>query len=274
MHSTNTFAAMLHAYILALPRFARRSCSARQILYPIRWTLSRAQTQFPLSPLYNCWSIAKWLQPRTPPQVVTSAKQFDIRVGHLTREPTFSAVKKNLLQTVHICSCFPLQLPAELADSLSGFDSDVGINPLAGRTHMYWVGKHHEIAHWILMASALALANFKTNFGISKYNLIPSPRGPESTTSGHSQLWRLTTTNCICFTLSLSENTIVTGTCWISSARPLSTITLVVHPGSENHELVNNHLNHELAITWFYTTALVRRLRVKNTRSRVLRPLQ
>ena len=30
---------------------------------------------------------------------------------------------------------------------------------------------------------------------------------------------------------------------------PQITITLVVHPGGENHELANNHPNHELAIT-------------------------
>ena len=27
----------------------------------------------------------------------------------------------------------------------------------------------------------------------------------------------------------------------------LDTITLVAHPGGENHELANNHINHELA---------------------------
>ena len=51
----------------------------------------------------------------------------------------------------------------------------------------------------------------------------------------------------ICFTLS--GNTIVTGTCWIRPARPLSTITLVAHPGGENHELANSKPNHELVIT-------------------------
>ena len=35
----------------------------------------------------------------------------------------------------------------------------------------------------------------------------------------------------------ISKNTIVTGTCWISPARPLSTITLVTHPRGEEHEL-------------------------------------
>ena len=57
----------------------------------------------------------------------------------------------------------------------------------------------------------------------------------------------------ICFTLS--GNTIVTGTCWIRPARPLSTITLVAHPGGENHELANSKPNHELAITCICTTA-------------------
>ena len=58
------------------------------------------------------------------------------------------------------------------------------------------------------------------------------------------------------------------------SSTSLDTITLVTHPGGENHELTSNRTNHELPISylWFWPTALERWLRVKNTR-RVLRPL-
>jgi hypothetical protein len=38
--------------------------------------------------------------------------------------------------------------------------------------------KRDQIAHWIFPASAYASASFKTNFGISKCNLIPSPKDP------------------------------------------------------------------------------------------------
>ena len=43
-------------------------------------------------------------------------------------------------------------------------------------------------------------------------------------------------------------------------------------PRGENHELANNHTNHELDITWIWPTPLVRQIRVQNTR-RVLGPL-
>ena len=52
-----------------------------------------------------------------------------------------------------------------------------------------------------------------------------------------------------CIALLYIGNTIVTGTCWIRPARPLSTITLVAHPGGENHELDISYTNHELVIT-------------------------
>ena len=41
----------------------------------------------------------------------------------------------------------------------------------------------------------------------------------------------------------------MTGTSWITLARPLSTITLVTHPRGENHEFANSNPNHELATT-------------------------
>ena len=34
------------------------------------------------------------------------------------------------------------------------------------------------------------------------------------------------------------------------SSKSLDTITLVTHPGGENHELANNHINHDISITF------------------------
>ena len=40
------------------------------------------------------------------------------------------------------------------------------------------------------------------------------------------------------------------------TSTPQITITLVAHPGGENHELANNHSNHELVITFEFTLLL------------------
>ena len=55
---------------------------------------------------------------------------------------------------------------------------------------------------------------------------------------------------------------------------PQITITLVTHPGGENHELVNNHPNHELVSTSESSLLLylVGQLRVQNNTRRVLGP--
>ena len=142
---------MLHAYVLAFPRIARRSCSARQIFDSDAMNTnlhkdSRPKLN-PLSPLYDCWSIAKRLQPRTPPQVtqppqvVALAKQCNVRVGHLTREPNSSAVKKNSCKLYTFAVEFPCNFPQ--SSLILWIRFRCGNN----RTHLpdsYWVGKHQN----------------------------------------------------------------------------------------------------------------------------------
>ena len=146
--SISTFAAMLLVCAVT-PReifcnqFAQSNCCLRaEFLRGLKKIYRYDERHFApkavcrVSQLYDCKARGKRLrykramQTRTPPPVVASAKQLDVRVGHLTHPGTFNPRAKSVCKKI-----FVLQLLCRVR-WLSGFDLEVGIIEPTCRTHV------------------------------------------------------------------------------------------------------------------------------------------
>ena len=125
------------------------------------------------------------------------------------------------------------------------------------RQRSYWNNTHDVIGILFISSALCGSVHQRLSQRVSvvdkkedNCNLIPGVRPRVDRV--RPWLWRIWPLHCF----ALLGDTIVTVTCWIRPARPLSTITLVTHLQGENHELDISYPNHELAITWICTTAL------------------
>ena len=177
------------------------------------------------------------MYPERPPQLLVFLKQCVIQSGTPCPESQVLSVLKNPWESSRELQLIRLQILIQMKSALwvhkRGLSNALAELPSPLRSDKY----QNETKSWtgFLWCQLLPLSTSKP---ISEFR--NEPVDPVSTTSG----WGYEDWPLYCLVLHYWETCDmwqVTGTCWISPTRPLSTITLVVHPGDENHDLANNH---------------------------------